>query len=226
MTKTQVKELLHISNSTLDRRMKDGTYKYTKAAGQFGEVSFTRADLGLPELPQIKLPYQDPAPVSIACQPRHFIMPTPQIEKKQNEDLAFASKYLAGAATDSFGNRVDGSNAGCPTKGATTLIQPTALEYVAPADSQAHINPALLSTNDNAGNPKEKYHKDWHGGEPSEPQGFTDRGIALAPGLSQSDYNGMMEQYRSRCPKGRSESEFETKQRRDVRTILESFPRG
>jgi len=226
MTKEQVMDLLHISRSTLERRMADGTYKYTKAEGRLGKVSFTRADLGLPEPKEIPLPYQDPAPVRIGCQPRHFIMPTPQIEKKQQEDLAFASKYLAGAATDSFGNKVDGTNDARTTAGVGTLVQPDVKEFQPPADSQSHINPALLSSNDNAGNPIEKYHKDWHGGEPSEPQGFTDKGVALCSGLSQSDYDAMMQQYRRRCPKGRSESEFETKQRRDVRTVLESFPRG
>jgi hypothetical protein len=226
LNKKQVCELLHISNSTLDRRMKDGTYKFTKAAGQFGEVTFTRADLGLPALPEIKLPYQDTEPVSISCKPKHFIMPTPAIEKKQNEDLAFASRYLAGAATDSFGSKVDGTNDLCPTTGAATLVNVPVKEFQPPADSQSHIKPELLSSNDSWGNPIEKPHTDWHGGEPAAPEGFTDKGIALAPGLSQSDYDAMMQQYRRRCPKGRSESEFETKQRRDVRTVLESFPRG
>ena len=226
MNKKQVKELLHISNSTLDRRMKDGTYKYTKAEGQFGEVSFTRADLGLPALPEIPLPYQDRAPVRIACAPKHFILPTPAIEKKQQEDLAFAAAYCAGRATDSFGNKVDGTNDRCPENGASTLVRPEPKEYYPPADSQSHINPALLSSNDSTGRNRMEDNPHWHGGEPDAPVGFTDRGVALCPGLSQSDYDAMMQQYRRRCPKGRSESEFETKQRSDVRTILESFPRG
>jgi hypothetical protein len=39
--------MLHISPTTLWRRCKAGVYKFTKAAGQFGELTFTYADLGL-----------------------------------------------------------------------------------------------------------------------------------------------------------------------------------
>jgi hypothetical protein len=219
MNKKQACELLHISNSTLDRRMKDGTYKYTKQAGQFGEVSFTRADLGLSEVQkyEIPLPYQDPAPVRVAYKPPQL----EAIEKKELEDLHFASRYIAGAATDSFGNTIDGNNAGCPTKGTASLVKRGPIDPVTPSETQSHMKPELLS-NYNVELP----HKDWHGGEPAEPQGFTNAGVALCPGISQEDYDGMMVQFLKRNPKGRSEAEYETKQRRDVRTILQSFPKG
>src|ERR1035441_384366 len=106
MTKNQVCDLFHISRSTIERRMKDGTYKFTKVGRS---VSFSRSDLGLPELPSSKppaipLPYQDEQPTSIHCEPKH-IRPMSDIEKKQASDQAFAARYLTGSATDSMGNR-------------------------------------------------------------------------------------------------------------------------
>lgn len=206
MTKKQVLELLHISNSTLDRRMKDGTYKFTKAAGRFGEVTFTRSDLGLPELPEIKLPYQDPIPPEpkfIRCEPKYFIRPTPAIEKKQQEDLAFATAYKMGQATDSFGNKIDGSNDRCPESGVQTLVPVPVREYCPPADSQAHmsevhrINTDIPSANHSP----------------------------LNPGVDEQTLNAMRVQWSGRGG-GRSESELEKKQRNDRFFLTMPFPRG
>jgi hypothetical protein len=202
--------------------MKSGKYKFTKIGkGQFGEVSFTRADLGLAEAQkyEIPLPYQDSdtAPVRVAYKPPQL----EAIEKKELEDLHFASRYIAGEATDSFGNTIDATNAGCPTKGVASLVKRGPIDPVTPSETQSHMKPELLS------NYKfETHHKDWHGGEPYEPEGFTNSGVALCKGINQEDYNQMMVQFLKRNPKGRSESEYETKQRRDVRTILQSFPKG
>jgi len=50
LNKKQACELLGISPKTLQRRMVDGTYKYTRVGkGRFGAPAFTYADLRLPE---------------------------------------------------------------------------------------------------------------------------------------------------------------------------------
>jgi hypothetical protein len=50
LTKRDACRLLGISERTLRRRMADGTYKFTRnGEGQYAEVRFTYADLGLPE---------------------------------------------------------------------------------------------------------------------------------------------------------------------------------
>jgi excisionase family DNA binding protein len=58
LTKKEAARLLGISERTLRRRMQDGTYKYTRLGdGQFAEVRFTYADLGLEQ------PRSEPEPV-------------------------------------------------------------------------------------------------------------------------------------------------------------------
>jgi hypothetical protein len=206
MTKKQVLELLHISNSTLDRRMKDGTYKFTKAAGQFGEVTFTREGLGLPALPEIKLPYQDdPEPTRIRCERKHFIRPTPAIEKKQQEDLAFATAYKMGQATDSFGNRIDGSNDLCRETGAATLVPVPVRDYAAPhrTNTQAHMSSVhYVDTDVPSGNDN-----------------------PLNPGVDPSTLDAMRFQF-SRSVGSPSQSEMAAKAWNDRRNINASFPRG
>lgn len=204
MNKQQACELLGISDRTLSRRMADGTVKFGKVGeGQFAGVNFTRSGLGLPELPQIKLPYQDPAPVRVRCEPKHFILPTPAIEKKQQEDLAFARKYLSGSATDSFGNKIDGTNDTVPTTGAATLVRPHPVDYTIPLDSQAHmsevhrINTDVPSANDNP----------------------------LNAGVDLQTLDAMRVAW-SRQGGGRSQSEMEKKIRNDKTFMHLAFPRG
>lgn len=49
MTKKEAAQALGISLRTLERRMADGSVKFSRGDEQFAEVSFTLADLGLPE---------------------------------------------------------------------------------------------------------------------------------------------------------------------------------
>ncbi len=207
MTKQQAADLLRISLRTLDRRMKDGTVKFHKAPGQFGGVSFTRADLGLPEPPEIKLPYQDtPEPTRISCTARHFqIAPTPEIEKKIESDLEFAARYKMGLVTDTFGNRIDRTNELCPESGMQTLVPVPVRDYAEPhrTNTQAHMSPVhYVDTDVPSGNDN-----------------------PLNPGVDPSTLDAMRFQF-SRSVGSPSQSEMAAKAWNDRRNINASFPRG
>jgi hypothetical protein len=67
MNKREAAALLHISPRTLERRMKAGVYQFSRAGeGQFAEVSFSYADIGLsePAPPAVPVPLEvsHPAP--------------------------------------------------------------------------------------------------------------------------------------------------------------------
>jgi hypothetical protein len=158
LDKKQAADALYISLRTLERRMKAGVYKFTRTGeGQYAEVSFTYADLGLTE-PSPAQPYNDafkefdeptPEPAKPALKMRE---PSP-LETKQAEELAFAERYKMGEVTDSYGNKIDRTNARCPETGVQCAVSPSAAQSVAP-ESQAHMDPNLIgstgaSANDN-----------------------------------------------------------------------------
>jgi hypothetical protein len=128
MTKSEVCQLLGISEKTLQRRMLKGVYSFTRnGVGQYAPVSFTMTDIGLPE---------PPAPVEAAPAPAvaEVIAPEPvvtvpsrlsNIELKRQQDEVFADLFKRGEATDSAGNTINGSNAKWPTKGVPSLLGPT-----------------------------------------------------------------------------------------------------
>jgi len=148
MTKKEATDLLCISDSTMTRRMKSGRYTFTRTGdGQYAPVSFTYSDLGLPEpvtLPQVvgaseTVPesgtHPEPAsnlealpePESNFDSPstNSVERPLDPIEQQRQSDLAFAEAFKRGEATDSAGNRIDGSNAERPTLGQTSLLGPS-----------------------------------------------------------------------------------------------------
>jgi hypothetical protein len=149
MTKAEACELLHISESTLQRRMKAGVYQFTRGDGQFDPVIFTYEGLGLveptPETPAVdahdhQVPTAEPTPP-----PEATITPRPLsgIEAKERDDLFFAAQYKAGNATDSAGNKVDGTNDKFITKGSQSLLGPVEIDRT-PANPQAHMDQALI----------------------------------------------------------------------------------
>ena len=110
LSRKQAADLLGICVKTLQRRMKDGTYKYTKIGkGQYAEVQFTYADIGLHE------PVEPaPTPELVITEPLPEPEPEPVLadaEIRQQADWEFAGRYLSGHATDSCGNKIDGTNA-------------------------------------------------------------------------------------------------------------------
>lgn len=235
LTKKQAADALFISTRTLDRRMKNGTYKFTRTGeGQFAEITFNPADLGLPadsiavqiaeaqHHKEITLPYQDdPTPT-----PNPNFVPDP-MAKKQASDAAFAVAYLAGEATDSYGNTVGGINAKCPTIGVQCgVTKPVEMPVV--ADTQAHMDKALLSDHDSAGNPIDPEHKmgtrEYEDVKANRPLtvGYTRSGITLAAGFTQEMYDAMMHKWGQQggAP---SESEQAAKVRQDRAAMLAAF---
>ena len=150
LTKAEACALLHISDSTMTRRLKAGIYQCTRTGeGQYARLSFSYSDLGLTE-PQ---PEPPPAPVTaeVSVQPKPQPTPEPEtfaprqlssLEQKQLEDAAFASAYLRGEATDSLGNSISG-NAKFPTLGKQTALGPIEPQFNAPPSTTAHMVPEL-----------------------------------------------------------------------------------
>ncbi len=123
MTKKEVCSLLGISPKTLGRRMASGRYKFTKAEGQYGKVSFTFADLGLPE------PTPAPVPaVAVVAPTRVPNIREPDAFRPQQNDLA--------EFCDSFGHTLSGN----------TEHRLFATQNGPPVDLQIHMQPALLGT--------------------------------------------------------------------------------
>jgi len=85
------------------------------------------------------------------------------------------------------------------------------------------MNPALIGTNDSAGNPIAN--GGWKMGEPKPDktlQGFTRSGQPLAAGISQESYNAMMKDW-SRSHGGPSMSEQREAVERSKATINDAF---
>ena len=131
MSKKEACALLGISPKTLQRRMSKGVYKFTRAGeGQYAELSFTHAGLGLPEPESapdrvIDLAYAAPEPTP-EPEPAPTFSPTPPgpIELQREADERFAQDYKRGEATDSAGNTINGTNERWPTKGIQSLLGP------------------------------------------------------------------------------------------------------
>jgi len=182
--------------------MRAGRYQFTKTgAGQFAEVQFTYADLGLTE------PSPEPTPITSVAEPATV----PDI----GEPDAFSPRPLskderdAEMTHDSLGNPVDGP----ATKFSLLGPQPK-IYHGPPRDTQAHMNPALIGSND--------------GTRPSfeNGEGYTRSGLPLCAGISQQQYDDMMRTYTRRFPNGRSEAEMERAIRAAKNNINDSFPKG
>ena len=129
------------------------------------------------------------------------------------DNRSFAEKYLAGDATDSFGNDIHGSNRLCPETGVQTLVKPHLVDLGPPPETQTHMDPVNL--------PYPVENVEWKQGSPQTPAGFTRPGRPLAPGLTQAAYDQMINDWRG----GQSGSEIEAKSRVDRINIHRSFPR-
>ena len=151
LNKQQASDALYISLRTLERRMKAGVYKFTRTGeGQYAEVSFTYADLGLTEPTQLVYndfgkEFDQPAPVPEPAKPALKMRESSVMEKKESEDRAFADRFRSGEATDSYGNDVNGGNKLCPTIGPQCGVKASDVEQGPPPDSQAHMNPVNIS---------------------------------------------------------------------------------
>jgi hypothetical protein len=165
MTKREACELLAISPKTLQRRIAKGIYTCTRAGtDQYAELSFTYSDLGLAEPVPVPVPTPEPviesapAPTEPTPTPEPAFAPTPlgPLELKAQEDERFAQDYLSGKVGDSAGNRVDGTNPQWPNKGQQSLIGSADmydnLDHT-PTETQPHMQPGLLATNDSTGQP-------------------------------------------------------------------------
>lgn len=225
LTKKEACKLLGISPRTLDRRMAKGQYKFTRSGvGQFAELSFTHADIGLPEpAPVVELV---PA-VTVEPEPQFAPSPLSESELRAEADQRFADDFKRGKATDSLGNKIDGTNEKWPLKGAQSLVgirddyDPSDLG-LGPVNHQAHMDQRLIGTNDSLGNPVAN--DGWKMGDPKPDHttGRTRSGQTLAPGITQEAYNIAMKDWR-RSHGGPSMSESREAQERSKANIAASF---
>lgn len=218
LTKAEACALLHISDSTMTRRLKAGIYQCTRTGeGQYARLSFSYADIGLTE-PQ---PEPTPAVAEVSSHDGTKLPePTPEPETfkprpltRAEMDEKFARDYLSGKATDSCGNRIDQKTC--------SLLGTTGADYERPsasAESQSHMTAGLLGTNDTEGNAVEVPRHAFENGD-----GFTRGGKPLAAGFSQDAYDQAMKDWTKRGG-GRSEGEQEQASRRAVDNISRSFP--
>jgi len=136
LTKKEACKLLGISPRTLERRVASGRYAFTRTGeGQFAELSFTHADIGLPE--------PTPTPVPVDIKPEHDVQIRPEYNDEPTE-RSFAERYLANEVPDSSGNYSDGTNPRWPTKGIQTLLGPVEPMQRVRLDTTAHMDPALI----------------------------------------------------------------------------------
>ena len=156
LTKKQVCSLLKIGYSTLGRWMREGKIKFTReqAVGAFeSAVFFRRADLAefLPSAPivaSIAAPVRNAAPSKVG---HYEDEPAPRAQSRENADLSFAEAYKAGDATDSAGNKIDGTNDRFRTKGIQSLLGPIEVEKPV-VSGTSHMNPALVGGAGESGN--------------------------------------------------------------------------
>jgi hypothetical protein len=156
LNRFQAAALLGIGERTLRRRVEKGIYQCTRVgAGDFAEVSFTYAQLGLVEPAPVVVPeaveiisVHDGPKLEVEPEPQPVFAPHPAspIDLKAEEDFRFSQAYLAGEVTDSAGNNVNGTNERFPTKGHVSLLGPTEQIPRTKPDTQAHMNPALVGT--------------------------------------------------------------------------------
>jgi hypothetical protein len=216
ISKAQACGLLHISESTLQRRMRSGRYQFTKAGdGQYAEVRFTYEGLGLVK------PTPEPTPALMEQLSTRPAEPTPELQNtfapreptREERDAEFARAYLAGEATDSCGNTINVKTC--------SLLGPVDFEplEISRKHTQQHMKPEL--TNQDAdGNIINTTPHSFDIGE-----GTTRGGSPLAAGLSQETYDAMMTAWQ-RSGGGPSMSEQEMKIRQDKANIERAFPKS
>ena len=198
MTKNEACALLGISPRTLDRRMASEQYTFTRTGeGQFSRLSFTHADIGLPE------PATVVGPVPVESKPARDV----QIRPEYNDEptaRSFAERYRANEVPDSAGNYFDGSNGRWPNKGVQSLLGPIEPMPKVRPDTTAHMDPALIGDISTGPNPvdSDEYQELLH-------PGHADRIAAMyaAAGIRQP-------------------SEQQRKQALDVRAISAAFQQG
>lgn len=161
-SKKQAAQMLGVSLRTLDRHISAGKIAVERTeAGRF-EQSVTislealgrylnisdeaqlRERLGLPAGDKLSPPQTEdklsghPEPSQTGAERPEL----PPLAQRTVDDLDFAERYLRGEVPDSAGNYVDGRNARWSET--VTLLGP-AVPPLPPPDTQAHMNPALLS---------------------------------------------------------------------------------
>jgi len=180
--------------------------------------------------PEIPLPYQDePEP---ARKPVHVPTVLSVEDRKRTADLQFAEAYLSGEATDSYGNKVDGSNARCPESGAQCGVTKPAVTESAPQNTQAHMDNVNLSDRDHTGamiDPSIKMgtreYEEAKGRLPRTERGATRKGVSLAEGMTQAQYDAMMYTW-DRTQGTPSMADQTEKILRARKNISDSFSRG
>jgi len=159
MTRKEAAALLGLSTRTFSRRVADGTYKFSRTGeGQFAEVSFSYADLGLQEPsgdllsphPDVRVQpqYEDAAPEACADNASAHRVPASlaELANHPDDDLSFAEAYRKGLATDTAGNTIHGDNERWPTKGLISLLGPQDPKPKVRPDTTAHMDPRLIGT--------------------------------------------------------------------------------
>lgn len=241
LSRKQCADLLGISLSTFQRRVKKGIYGAGVKTGPLktDEVWYSFTDIGLPEpepcgADSAPEPEPEQHPESGPYQPEPCVgelsprsepepcvpsteRPLSDFELRQAEDLAFAEAYRTGNATDSLGNTVNGSNERFPVSGQATLLGPAVRELPprTPRTGTAHMNPALLSDSPS----------DTAARNPQEGPGSTRYGSALAAGYTQDHYNADMEDWRRRRGAPSMSQQREAQERSEA-LIHAAFPRG
>jgi hypothetical protein len=146
LNRQQACELLHISTTTLWRRIKAGTYTSNRGEGQFAALSFTYADLGLTEPTSEPTPAPEPTRNPAPSKVGHYEdEPALRAPSREDADRSFAEAYRSGDATDSAGNKIDGTNERFRTKGIQSLLGPVEIERT-PVGTTDHMHPALAGT--------------------------------------------------------------------------------
>lgn len=227
LNKQQACDLLHISESTLQRRLKAGVYRCTRRGdGQFSPITFSYEQLGLQE------PTPEPTPITSTA-----VEPTPDIGEpdafaprplsKEERDAEFAAAYKAGTATDSIGNTADGINARFPSKGTQSLIGAVEPDHGPPAETQSHMDAALRHGDEGQPIPQgmvmtaSGLRWSFEVGE-----GHTGDGSPLARGVTQEQYDGMMKAYRKHNGNRPSMSQQMAQIIAAQKNINDSFPKG
>lgn len=135
---------LGISTKTLDRRIASGAL-----TAIFGEPNRLGKRTVFVDFPELKEP--TPEPAVVASEPEPEPKPTVRretlsnVELKAIDDLIFAEAYKTGQATDTMGNRYDGTNTRFPEIGRLSLVgaEERPRERLS---TTSHMNAALVAT--------------------------------------------------------------------------------
>jgi hypothetical protein len=231
LSRKQCADLLGISLSTFQRRVKAGKYGAGTKTGPLktDEVWYTFPDIGLPEPTREEVPRALPEPVVTPEPkseevPRSSPEPEPVVtrepsdfELRQQADLAFAEAYRRGDVTDSMGNTVNGSNEKYPVSGLVTVLgpKPVALPPLGPRTGTRHMDPALLSDT-----PTDRPLRN-----PQLGDGSTQQGSPLGAGYTQEQYDADMQDWRRRRGLPSMSQQREAIERSEA-LIHAAFPRG